>query len=164
MNSQRFPRISTAVPKQRTIAMDPAAHLRLRKHRQFLLSHYHLPQLHRVVVIRLLDLHMSLDIFIMLPTPTHRTCPDQSHARSPLYLSTFQLHLRRLRLRRDRQLTSLRLRLPRPLEHWVLIVSRTQLPLKGCTARDHGTVILAMMAMLHTVGRILPACRTVHHQ
>lgn len=164
MNSQRFPHISTDVLKQRTTAMDPVAHLRQRKHRQFLLSHYHLPQLHKGVVIRVPDLHMSPDICIMLLMPTYRMRQDQSHVRSPLCRPKFQLHPRRLRLRRDRQLMSLHLRLLRLLEHWVPTANRTQLLLKGYTARDHGTVLLATMPMLRKVGRTLPVFRMVHRQ
>ena len=164
MNSQRFLRISTDVQKQQTIAMDPAAHLRPHKHRQCLLSHYHLPQLHKGAATRLPDLHMSPDNYIMLPTITYRMRLDQSHARSLLYRPMYQMRLRRPQLRRDRQSTSLHPRLPRHLEHWVLKAKSMRLLLKDCTAPDYGTVLLVTMPMLCTIGPTLPACRMVHRQ
>jgi len=117
VNSQIFLRISMDVPKQLLTAMDLAARLRPRKHRQFLLSHYHSPQLHKVAVYRLLDLYTNPGICTILLTLTCRTRIDQSLARSLLYQPMYQLHLRRLRSRRDLKLTSLHLQLPRHLEH-----------------------------------------------
>ena len=120
MINQKFLRILMDVPRQQIIAMDPAARLHPRKHRQCPLSRYHLPQLHRAVTIRLPDLLMSLGNLIMLLKVTYRIRPDQSHARSPLYRLMYLLPLKRFQLRQGRRPTSLHPRLLRRLEHWVL--------------------------------------------
>ena len=122
MINQKFLRILMDVPRQQTIAMDPAARLHPRKHRQCPLSHYRLPRLHRAATIRLPGLFMSPGSLIMLLKVTYRMRPDQSHARSPLYRLMYLLRLKRLQLRQGRRSTNLHPRLLRRLEHWVLRV------------------------------------------
>lgn len=152
------------VPRPRTIVMALVAHLRLRKHRQFLLLHYPLPQLHKGEVHRLPGLHRSLDIRTMLPTPLHMTHLDQALARSLYCRPMCRLYLRRLFTRQDPKLMSLRLLLPRRPGHWVLMLNRTQRLLRGYTARDHGTVFLGTTAILRTVESTFPTCRMVYHR
>ena len=152
------------VPKQRTIDMGLVAHLHLRKHHQFLLSRYHLPQLHKRVACRLTDHHMSPGICNMLLILMHKMHPDQPPARSLLYRPMCQLLPRRMWLRRDHKSTSHHLWLPRRLEHWVLTMNPTQLLINGYMAPDHGTVLLVTKLVPRMVGSTLPLCKAVHYQ
>lgn len=113
------------VPKQQTIAMDPAARLHPRKHRQFLLSRFHSPQLRKEVARKLPGLHKSLGICTMLLTVTYRMPLDQLLMKSLLFQLMYQPRLKRHPICQDLKSMSLPLQLPRHLERWVLTVNRT---------------------------------------